>query len=433
MHKNIIERNAEPFPSSMPLDNAAKIYPSARGRRSPSIFRLSMELTENIDKQFLSRALESTLKRMPSFSQHLKRGFFWYRLEHNTELPPIFDEIRNPCVYLNEKANRGFQFRVSCYKNRIAVDFFHVITDGTGGMSFLKTLVAEYLSLKYDLVIPRGNGILDCAESPQKSEYEDSFLKYAKPMSVSRLEPSAYHIRGTREEYGSIHITTGIMPLDEISAKAKEYGATINELLTAVLILSIYNIQQKERLPFRKNQPVKVSVPINLRKHFPSHTLRNFTTYANLGISPSLGSFTIEEIIAVIRHGLALEATKKMLTAKFSTNVNAEKNILIKLAPLFIKDPVLKLYFIMNGDRYNSSTLSNLGLIRLPEEMEKYVSRVSFMLGAGLNPVFCGCVSFGNKLCLNISRTIAEPLVERQFFTMLSSMGIHITLESNGG
>jgi len=432
MHTNIVDKNERPFPSSMPLDNAAKIYPSARGRRSPSIFRLSMELTENIDKEVLSRALDRTLKRMPSFSQHLKRGFFWYRLEHNTELPPIFDEIRNPCVYFNEKANRGFQFRVSCYKNRIAVDFFHVITDGTGGMSFLKTLVAEYISLRYDIVIPRGNGILDCAEKPQKSEYEDSFLKYAKPMSVSRLEPTAYHIRGTREEYGTIHITTGIMPLDEISAKAKEYGATINELLTAVLILSIYNIQQKERLPFHKNQPVKVSIPINLRKHFPSHTLRNFTTYANLGINPALGSFTIEEIIAVIRHGLALETNKKMLTAKFSTNVAAEKNILIKMAPLFIKDPVLKLYYIMNGDRYNSSTLSNLGLIRLPEEMERYVERVSFMLGAGMNPVFCGCVSFGNKLCMNIARTIVEPLVERQFFALLSGMGIHITLESNG-
>lgn len=416
----------------MPLDNAAKIYPAARGRRSPSLFRLSMELTENIDKEVLSRALDRTLKRMPSFSQHLKRGFFWYRLEHNTELPLIFDEIRNPCVYFNEKANKGFQFRVSCYKNRIAVDFFHVITDGTGGMSFLKTLVAEYISLKYDIVVPRGNGILDCTETPQRSEYEDSFLKYAKPMSVSRLEPSAYHIRGTREQYGVIHITTGIMPLDEISAKAKEYGATINELLTAVLILSIYNIQQKEGLPFRKNQPVKVSIPINLRKHFPSHTLRNFTTYANLGINPALGSFTIEEIIAVIRHGLALETNKKMLTAKFSTNVAAEKNILIKMAPLFIKDPVLKLYYIMNGDRYNSSTLSNLGLVRLPEEMERYVERVSFMLGAGMNPVFCACVSFGNKLCLNIARTIAEPLVERQFFTLFSAMGIHIQLESNG-
>ena len=341
------------------------------------------------------------------------------------------NEIRNPCIYLDERENKGFQFRVSYYKKRIAVDFFHVVTDGTGGMSFLKTLVAEYISIKYQIEITRGNGILDCAEAPQKAEYEDSFLKYAKPMKISRLEQPAYHIKGTREEYGVIHITTGIMPLNEIYAKAKEYGATINEFLTAVLILAIYNIQQKENHPVRKRMPVKVCIPINLRKHFASRTLRNFTSYANLGIVPTLGNYTIEETIAIIRHGMALEANKKILTAKFSTNVASEKNVFLKLAPLYLKDPIMKLYFILNGDRYNSITLSNLGMVKLPEEMAQYVERISFMLGSARNPVACACVSFENKLCFNIIRTIEEPLLERMFYTMLSDMGIHVVLESN--
>lgn len=431
MHTSIAQNNMPVFPSRMPLDNAAKIYPPARGRKSPSMFRLSMELTEDVDKEVLEQALKSTLKRMPSFSQHLKRGFFWYHFEYKQDAPPISNEIRNPCVYLNVSENKGFQFRVSYYKKRIAVDFFHVVTDGTGGLSFLKTLVAEYLHIKHGLEIPRGNGILDCEEAPQKAEYEDSFLKYAKPMRISRLEQPAYHLKGTREEYGVIHITTGIMPLDEIQAKAKEYGATINEFLTAALILSIYNIQQKENHPFRKRQAVKVCIPINLRKHFSSRTLRNFTSYANLGIVPTLGNYTMEETIAIIRHGMALEANKKMLTAKFSTNVASEKNPLLKIAPLYLKDPIMKLYFIMNGDRYNSVTLSNLGMVRLPDEMAKYVERVSFMLGAARNPVACACVSFENKLCFNIIRTIEEPLLERVFFSMLTEMGIHVTLESN--
>jgi NRPS condensation-like uncharacterized protein len=425
------EENISAFPQFLPLDNAAKIYPAAKGRRSPSMFRLSMELTEEIDRDVLELALGRALKRMPSFSQHLKRGFFWYHLEHRQDIPPVSDDIRNPCVYLNEKKNNGFQLRVSSYRKRISVDYFHVLTDGTGGMIFLKTLVAEYISLKYQVVIPRGNGILNCTDAPQKSEYEDSFFRYAKPMGISRLEKPAYHIKGTREEYGIINITTGIIPLDEIRAKATEYGATINELLTAVLIQAIYCIQQKENNPFRRKQPVKVCIPINLRKHFPSSTLRNFTSYVNLGIVPTLGSYTLEEIIAIIKHGMALEANKKMLTAKFSSNVKSEKNTFLKLAPLYLKDPIMKMYYIMNGDRYNSATLSNLGLVRLPDEMAKYIERIGFMLGAGLNPVSCSCVSFENKLCFSISRTIEEPLVERKFFTMLAGMGIHITIESN--
>ena len=113
MHTSITENNMPVFPSRMPLDNAAKIYPPAKGRRSPSMFRLSMELTEEVDKDVLEQALKSTLKRMPSFSQHLKRGFFWYHFEHKQDAPPILNEIRNPCVYLNVQENKGFQFRVS--------------------------------------------------------------------------------------------------------------------------------------------------------------------------------------------------------------------------------------------------------------------------------------------------------------------------------
>ncbi len=419
------------FPLWMPLDNAAKIYPAAKSKRSPSMFRLSMELKEDIDKDILASALKSTMKRMPSFSQHLKRGLFWYYLEHHADYPPVCHDICNPCVYLDVGANKGFQFRVCCYQKRIAVDFFHVLTDGTGGMSFLKTLVAEYISLKYCVEIPRGEGILDCKCSPQKEEFEDSFLKYAKPVKVSRKEAPAYHIQGTREPVGVIHITTGIMPLDEIHERARKAGATINEYLVAVLILAIYNIQQAENNDARKKLAVKVSIPINLRKRFSSKTLRNFTTYANLGIVPTLGSYTLEEVIGILKHGMALEANEKMLMAKFSSNVAAEKNRAMKITPLFLKNPLMRIYYKMYGGRYNSTALSNLGLISLPDEMAKHVDHISFIIGAGDNPVACSCVSFGNKLCFNISRTIAEPILEHQFFTMLVNLGIHVALESN--
>lgn len=419
------------FPLIMPLDNAAKIYPPARGRKSPSMYRLAMELTEPVDRDILNLALKRTLERIPSMSRHLKRGFFWYYLEHSLEVPPISDEICNPCVYLDVKENKGFQFRVSIYGKRIAVDYFHVLCDGTGALTFIKTLVAEYLSTKYEIKIPRGFGILDCGETPLKNEYEDSFLKYAKPVRVSRRERPAYHIKGTREQYGVIHITTGIIPVREIREKAKENGATVNEFLTAALILSILNIQQRESNPLRRRQMVKVSIPIDLRKHFPSQTLRNFTSYANIGVTPTLGNYTFAEIIKMIRHGMALEGNEKMLTAKFSTNVASEKNLFIKNLPLFLKDPLMKSIFLMVGDRYNSITLTNLGLISLPDEMAQYVDRMVGMLGAGLNPVSCACLSYGDNLYFNITRTIEEPLIEQQFFTMLAGMGIHVTLESN--
>jgi hypothetical protein len=419
------------FPPHMPLDNAAKIYPAARSKRCPAMFRLSITLTEDIDQAVLTDALKIALHRMPSFSQHLKRGFFWYYLEHNGGAPPVRPDINNPCVYLNAGKNRDFLLRVSYYGRRIAVDFFHALTDGTGGMAFLKTLTAEYLTLKYGAEIPRDEGILSCGDMPREEEYEDSFFRYAKSVKISRRETPAYHIRGTREALGTIHITTAVMPLAEIKTKARELDATVNEFLAAVMISAIHKIQREENRPFRRKQAVKIGIPINLRKRFPSCTLRNFTSYVNLGIAPRLGSYSLAETVATLKHAMALKASDKMLAAKFSTNVASEKNKLLGAAPLFVKDPVLKFYYLKDGDRYNSATLSNLGLVVLPEEMARYVERLGFMLGAGHNPIACACVCFGGKLCLTITRTIAEPLVERAFFTALAAMGIRVALESN--
>lgn len=417
--------------SWMRLDNSAKIYPAARSKRSPAVFRLTMELTENIDVDILSIALKRTLKRFPGFSQRLRRGAFWYYLEYLGGTPPILKDSNSPCVYLNTKANNDFMFRVRFYGKRIVVECFHALTDASGGMCFFKTLMAEYLTLKYNVCIPRSTEILDCSTAPIEGELQDSFLKFARPIRKSRKEEPAYHIRGTREEVGIINITTGIMSAHEINAKAKEYSSTVNEFLTSVLIMAIYNIQQNEINIRKRSKPIKVSIPINLRKFYPSRTLRNFASYVNLGIDPTLGKYTLGEIITIVKYTMRLEATEKMLNAKMSTNVSAEKNKIIRAMPLFLKNPLMKSIHYLAGDRYNSITFSNLGMIKLPDEMARYIDRINFFLGAGQNPIACSCVSFNDSLCFNFSRTIIEPVVEQNFFTLLVKMGIHIKIESN--
>ena len=415
----------------MRLDNAANIYPAIKSPRCTAVFRLWTELGEPVDRNVLSEALENTLKRLPGFSSSLKSGVFWHYLEQQPGYPTIGDDVNNPCSYLDIQKNKGFLFRVRCYENRISVEFFHVLTDGTGGMTFLKTLLGEYLRLKHGLVISYNDTVLDCSDPPRKAELENSFNTVARPVSQSRRERTAYHIRGRREPEGVMHITTGIMPLSEISALAKSYGATVNEFVVATLIMAFYRLQQKEKSVFQRKKPIKISIPINLRKPFPSASLRNFTSYVNLGIDPVLGEHSLPEIIAVLRHSMAVEGSTKALAVRLSTNVASERNPLLRITPLFMKNLILRLVYDMVGDRYNSATLSNLGLIKLPEQMEVYVKRFGFMLGPGQNPVACTCVSYGDSFSFNFSRTIRQPIIEREFFTLLVKMGVHVTIESN--
>ncbi|MDD6799973.1 MAG: alcohol acetyltransferase [Firmicutes bacterium] len=416
----------------MKLDNAAKIYPSAMSSRWMAIFRLSVELTEKIDTDILSEALRMTLLRFPSLSLRLKRGFFWYYLEQIDEEPEISSDVRNPCARMNFKQNKGYMFRVRYYENKISVEFFHVLTDATGGMSFLKTLTAEYLTRKYKITIPRSDSLLDCSDLPDASEVEDSFIKYAKKTKLASPEAKSYHIEGTPERRGVIHITTAIMDVSQLSAKAKEYNATITEYLLAHLVMSIAEIQKREPGRRKRKQPVKVCVPVNLRKFYPTKTLRNFASFVNIGISSEYGEYTFEEAVKSIHHQMGLETSEKHINARMSGNVSSEKSILIRVLPLFLKDTALKIAYALNGDRTSSTTLSNLGMVAVPEEMKPYVKKFDFLIGPlKTNHVVCACASYNGTLYFNITRNTVEPEVERLFLTSLVKNGIHVKVESN--
>ena len=394
--------------SWMRLDNAAKIYPASMRRDWMAMFRLSATLVEPVDPEVLRAALARTLTRFPWFAVRMRRGMFWYYLEHNDAPPIVEEDVRNPCLPMRAKDSRGYAFRVRYYGNRIAVEIFHVLTDGTGGLCFLKTLVAEYLALRYGISIPRGGDVLDCDDPPDPGEMEDGFLACAGNVTRSRSEADSFHLSGTRERDGFIHVTTGVIPVNALKARAEEKGVSLTVYLTAVLILAFDAIQRRK------------------------HPLRNFANYVNPGIEPSYGVYTLDEVLSIVMHQMGMELTPKVLGAKFTTNVRSEQNAVLRVAPLFLKDLAMRAAFYMTGDKKTATCFSNLGNASLPAEMALFVTRMEFMLGPlSRNPVAIGTLSYDGTMYLNITRTIRESDLEREFFTRLVKLGVPVQIESN--
>ncbi|MEG1524507.1 MAG: alcohol acetyltransferase [Clostridia bacterium] len=416
----------------MKLDNAALIYPATMNRNWTALFRISATLTDPIDPDILEVAQRCALKRCPSFSVKLRWGAFWFYLEHSEETPKIQPDVGNPCVRMRLKDNDGFGLRVRYDQNRIAIEFFHVLADGTGGLVLLQTLLAEYLRIKYGATIPRSAMVLDCSVPPKPEESEDSFTKHSGDYCQSRKESKAYHIRGTDEIGGFINIVTGTIPVFELMEKARTKNVSVNEYLTAVMILSIDAIQRRRVLLKKWYKPVKICVPINLRRFFPSVTLRNFASYVNPGIDPRLGLYTFDEVLNIVHHFMAMEVTAKLLNTKFTTNVRTQENPLLRATPLFLKNAAMKLVYSQVGDAVSSTCLSNLGIVTLPDAMAKYVNRMDFILGPlAKNRVCAAAMSYQGLLRLNFTRTIEEPVLEKEFFTRLVKLGIHVKIESN--
>lgn len=414
------------------LDNAAKIYPAAKTSGWTALFRVSATLTQPVDPAILAQAQQSTLRRFSSFAYRLRSGAFWYYLEKLDGAPEIQPDVANPCVRMNLRENGGFMFRVRYHENRIAVEIFHVLADGTGGLCFLKTLVAEYLRLKYGADIPRDNEILDCSQSASPQELEDSFTKYARALSMSRSETAAYHVEGTPNEKHFLSVICGMLDARQVKRKAAEYGVTVTEFLAAHIVMAIYSVSRRDTSRRRRLKPVKIAVPVNLRRFYPTRTMRNFSSYVNPGIEPRYGRYTFAETAKLIHHYLGLEITEKKLNAKFTTNVLSERNPVLRVTPLFLKNAVMKLVYEITGDRLSSTTLSNLGVAKLPEQMAQYVARMEFILGPlKHNPVTAACLTYNNLMCLNFSSTIMETDIQREVFTSLVKSGIHVKIESN--
>lgn len=413
-----------------PLDNAANIYPVIRNKKWTPMFRFTAVMANDVDSEALYRALQSTVPRFPGYCVRLKRGLFWYYLEQKFKPVPLEEDLQHPCP---PHAPHEHPFRVRYYANRISCEFEHIICDGFGGLTFFKTLLAAYAG-ELGTAVPATHGVLDIHQPSTPEEWEDSFARFSR-MGVrpTRKEPIAYHPKGTPLPTGMRCVVTGTVSVKALLQKARSYSVSITEYLCAVLMYVLY-LQQEAEAGRKKRRPVKVSVPVNLRKYYPTKTLRNFSQYLNPGIDPNLGEFTFEETLEQVHHYFHYMFTEKNLNARISKNVSDERNAVLRVAPLFLKKAGIRLVYLMTGEKVYSSVISNVGAVELPEALRPFVKRVDLLLAtARKNTVECAVVSYEDTLSISFTRSVAEPYVERMFFRMLVRQGLHVLVESNQG
>ncbi len=414
------------------LDNAAKIYPAAIRKNWSNVFRQSVTLYDNVDTGVLKSALDITVKRFPSIAARLRKGVFWYYLQQVESAPEIREEYSYSLTYMSKEEMRKCAFRVIVYNNRIAVEFFHSLTDGTGALIFLKTLVAEYLEQKYNIEIPCEDGIVSRRDLPAEEELEDCFPKNAGVVSASRKDTNAWHMYGEPQKDGLLNLICFNIPVKEALDMGHKYNSTLTVFISAVMMKALLNLQNEKQPNTKRQKRIKLLIPVNLRHLFPCNTLRNFAMYTIPELDPRLGEYTLDEICNVIKHKMGMEFTAKHMSCVIATNVNDEKNPFVRLIPLPLKNAVMKAIFDSVGEKKSCLTLSNIGQVKVPEVMTKYIKRFDFILGVqAAAPYNCGMLSFGDTIYINFIRNIKDAELERHFYAVLQELGLSVMVESN--
>lgn len=413
------------------LDSAGILYSALQREEYSAIYRFSAIMDQPVDRPALQRAIDAVMPRFPTFAVRIRRGLFWYYLEPNHAPGPFLKEdVSSPCQPIRFREDNGYLIRFYAYENRISIEVFHALSDGSGALVFFRTLIAEYLR-QTGVTVSVGNGVLDLSDPPAAEETEDAYARYAGPRANRlRLLPKAYPATGTPEPFYTFHVTMGFLSLSALKEIAREYDASITEYLSAVLIQVLLEKQRREN-PIRE-LPVALAIPIDLRAFFPSRTLRNFIATVRPFIDPSYGDYTFPEIVSQVRHYMKFHINRQELRSAFTANVRFTQNPFLQMIPVFLKNPVMALNYHLIGVCPYSATFTNPGAFRVPADMASHIRRMEVILGQATVPrCHCAAISYGDTLEITFAGTQAETDTERDFFRFLVREGLHVQVESN--
>ena len=412
------------------IDNAGKLFPVVTNQRRASYFRLVANLHDVIDPILLQKAAETTLHRFPNFNTRLKKGLFWYYLETQQRKfkvkpePNLFGSIsdpNDPHIHLIE---------IYYHRQRIAIEIFHSVTDGRGGMEFLKTLVLAYLRLK-KLPVSSEGLIFDADDVATDNELEDSFQAKIKP-GYSEWLPTkkAFHLHGDYFPHHGHYLTHLTLSVTELKKIAKRHDLSITGFLASLLIYQLV-IKQNLENP-KKRRPIILSIPVDMRKYLPSTTMKNFVMTINIGRVYSVQT-TLEDVINDVRKQLKDGQSIDKLAPQIRANMIAERMLLVRFVPLFIKRIIIYSVFNRVGEPALTFAMSNLGQVTMPESTKPYLDSFEFMIcSTKVMPINLGVVSFEDKLILSFSRIITDrSFIEHFVRTLQSDYGLQLLVYGN--
>ena len=406
------------------LDNAAKIFPSTVEKSDTRVFRFSCELNDDIDPELLAKATERAVESYPNFNMVMKKGLFWYYLEHCELKPEITREDKPVCAAIYEEDEHSLLYRVTYHRCRINLEVFHVLTDGTGAIMLLKTIVYRYLIYRYSELFDELPVLDNDASLSQKNT--DGFSKYYdKDIKIPRKKKvKAFRLRAERLDNNRLSAIEGFASVKSVINAAHKYNTTLTVFLTALYIKAL----SMEMSVQGKRKPVVINIPVNLRQFFPTETAKNFFGMFSVQYDFLHRNGSIEDIIDCVSTLFKEQLTKENLAVKMNSYAALEHNPFVRIAPLPFKNYVLR-----NARRISikseTSVISNVGKVTMPSQFDGLIK--SFSVFVSTSNIQLNICSYNDVLQMGITTGYANIDVQKNFFRSLTEQGIDVRIRSN--
>lgn len=406
------------------MDNVANVFLASFNKRDTRCMRVSATLTEAIEPDTLQKAVDITMKAQRQFQVRIRRGFFWHYLEPTNVTPTVVKEEGRPCPLLYSYRYHGvLHFRVSYYNNRINIDMFHALGDGTGALGLLQMVVGNYLKLmhpdKIDDILPQTKGSGDDRVRNSYEQFYDN-KNGAIPKNILNKKKKAYHIQSRKLPYDQLQFFEIHAQSSVFRKRAKELSVGMSAYVGAQLMMAI----NADRSLVHRSKPITISVPVNLRNYYPSTTMRNFFNSVDV-THVFTGEETIEE--------LAVEFDRKLKEALVPNNIQAQMNryesmerlFFTRVVPLRIKQAVIR-YFSKKEGKTVTAVLSNLGKVDIPASQKSFIKGISDYCST--DKLFITMTSYEDDICLGVASAYSGTSVLRNLISAFQKDGADITL-----
>ena len=413
-------------PKYIPVDNAAQIFVSIYSHKETTMSRIAVDLKDEVDEKRLNDALKNTMKRFPFYQVYLKKHFFNFIFKRTDDLPALVKDTRWTNRHINFAANE-FPFVIKFSGKTIAVELSHILSDGFGTMSLLLSLLTEYFRLEGksagESVFIKKPGEKIISEE-WECAFRNKFDRKGPPFPPTKPAYIPKAVMIPVEKYYTTRIN---MDLQQVREKAREHHVTLNVYLSAVYSFALQQLylQELKAGHTKRKYPIRLQVPVNMRKDYPTVCLRNFSYLYSPEFYVTEDGYTFDELIKIISSEIRHERHSGSLEKQISRNLRAEYFFLFRFMPLVLKEVVFRVFYHLFARSQYSGVLTNLGDIRLPKELENEIQ--SFDIVACNSPVpgrNTSVFSYKGRLEMNIGSSCDDTVFEGFIIQKLRDLGI---------
>ena len=186
-------------------------------------------------------------------------------------------------------------------------------------------------------------------------------------------------------------------------------------------------------MPNKGKKPIKVCIPVNLKKYFHSDTLSNFFSYITVEAEMKKDSLnTFDKILEFVKKDFAKKLVEEEIIKTMSANVKIGNNPFVRVIPLAVKKTLVRLSY-MEIRKYTTITYSNIGRIGIIGKYKDYIEYFVMLIAPEpVEKIKCSSCTFENTMTMTFTSILDDNSIEKRFYQFLKEKGISIQIESNG-